>query len=55
MLGGLAVVLAVMLARMFVVGTGPGGAVAATATVPIMNVANELPALGHPRTTPPSC
>jgi hypothetical protein len=47
MLGGLAVVLSVILARIFVGAAGPGGAAAATATVPIMNAVNDLPAIAH--------
>jgi hypothetical protein len=47
MLGGLAVVLVVMWARMFGGAQGPGGAAAATPTVPIMNAATDLPAPGH--------
>lgn len=46
-LGLLAVVLTIVLARMFVGEHGPGGAAAATANMPIMNALNDLPALGR--------
>jgi hypothetical protein len=47
MLAGLAVILAVMWARMMMGGGGPGGAAAAIPPSPIMTAPNDLPAMGR--------